>query len=204
MRAVLAIEGLDGVGKSIVVNRLAELLRATILRSPPALVVEGEMDASALRKYLDSCNAMHRRAYYRLGNVLVSKLAKTIRTESLVILDRHWPTTVAYAVGQDEDVDEAKWIGRWPPDILEPDVSILLTATEDVRLDRLRERHQSGAQEEARISGSARIREKTMSAYRAFKPVEVATDFLKPEEVVNQVIESIDASMGSDKWRCVF
>jgi uncharacterized Fe-S cluster-containing radical SAM superfamily protein len=42
-----------------------------------------------------------------------------------------------------------------------------------------------------------------MAAYRAFNPVEVATDFLKPEEVVNRVIESIDDSMRSDKWRYV-
>ena len=91
---------------------------------------------------------MQRRAYYRAANLIASELAEVALQTGHVVMDRYWASTVAFAALDDDLNINREWQGRYPPELREPDVVILLTVDEENRLKRMRGRDEPVKDEE--------------------------------------------------------
>lgn len=131
-----ALEGLDGVGKSSVARALAERKDAEYLRCPP-----NKLDS--IREWIDNDQRSTETKFllYLGGNSAVSdEIRRELEEGNDVILDRYYPTTVAYhAIEMDQDllsvVDETN--------LIEPDEFIYLEADQETRNERISSRDAS-------------------------------------------------------------
>uniref|UniRef100_A0A673L077 UMP-CMP kinase 2, mitochondrial n=1 Tax=Sinocyclocheilus rhinocerous TaxID=307959 RepID=A0A673L077_9TELE len=185
---VIVIEGLDATGKTTLTEALRESLNATLLKSPPQCL-------APFRQRFDSEPPLIRRAFYALGNYIT---AAHIGKESLrapVIVDRYWHSTAAYAIatavgGRVENLPKpGSELYRWPEDLLQPNLVLLLTVCPEERLRRLRDRGQDKTVEEAELEINQLFRLKVEEAYKRIQnPACIIVDASpSPQEVLQQV-----------------
>ena len=182
---VILVEGLDGVGKSTLVDSLATKLNASLISSPPKMsdpLVERD-----LRVRMDQTESSTRREYYRSGNFYASMLIEEARKHGPVILDRYWPSTASFAALDDRP---PQWepIGVWPIGLVEPDIMILLTVDEKNRLKRMARRGLAMTEEEMRLEEKKKSRANVLNGLRSFDPIEIDTSHLNTEEVFIEAI----------------
>lgn len=125
----IVIEGLDGVGKTTTIDRLAERLHAAKLKTPPDNI-------TAIREQCaNSSTPQLRYHYYMLGNYLVAEEVKALLAAGQnVVVDRFYASTMAYMWG----------FGRlpfdntdWPTNLLTPDYTFVLNLPRESRINRL-------------------------------------------------------------------
>ncbi|XP_043118879.1 UMP-CMP kinase 2, mitochondrial [Puntigrus tetrazona] len=185
---VIVIEGLDATGKTTLTESLRESLNAALLKSPPQCL-------APFRQRFDSEPPLIRRAFYALGNYIT---AAHIGKESLrapVIVDRYWHSTAAYAIatavgGRVENLPKpGSELYRWPEDLLQPNLVLLLTVSPEERLRRLRDRGQDKTAEEAELEINQLFRLKVEEAYKRIQnPACIIVDASpSPREVLQQV-----------------
>ncbi|XP_068792508.1 UMP-CMP kinase 2, mitochondrial [Struthio camelus] len=180
---VIVIEGLDGTGKTTVTESVKDALNAVLLRSPPACI-------SQWRTTFDNEPTLIRRTFYAAGNyILASEIAKA-STQSPVIIDRYWHSTVAYTIaaeinGKVEDLPPAHHeVYQWPEDLLKPDLVLLLTLSPEERIRRLQGRGLEKTKEEAELEANSLFREKVEESYR---------------RMVNPACQEVDASPSKEE-----
>jgi thymidylate kinase len=183
---IILVEGLDGVGKSTLVDTLATKLNAALVCSPPK-IPDPIVDNSDLRVRMDKKGPCTRREYYRCGNFHASMLIEEARKNRPVVLDRYWPSTASFALLDDPP---PRWepIGTWPNGLVVPDIMILLTVSEETRLKRMKNRGLAITEEEARLNEGKKFREHVLRALRSFDPIEIDTSLLGPDEVLHEVM----------------
>lgn len=189
----IVIEGLDATGKSTLVEKLTERLNATLLQCPPRLAAP-ELSKCDLRSYFDDRPPAQRRAYYRAANLIASEQAVAALKNGHVVMDRYWPSTVAFAA-LDEDSDFGQeWQGHYPPELREPDAIILLTVNEENRAKRLNGRGNPATAEERNLARNVTRREAVLRRYRMFSPIEIDTSARDPDAVLEVVIDALRES----------
>jgi thymidylate kinase len=188
-RPVILIEGLDGVGKSTLSRRLADQLGAVRLSSPPELGAHEVL--GPLRGHFDTRPTAVRRAFYRFANLIVSEAAEVSRADRPVVIDRYWPSTVAFGVGVDNAVDLEAWVGRYPPELIVPDVMIVLEVDERARAARMTKRGEAMTQEEDVLASGLAKRAAVSQVYRAFAPIVIDTSPHDEDGVLRRVLEEL-------------
>lgn len=183
---IILVEGLDGVGKSTLVNALATKLSAELICSPPK-IPDPVVSNSDLRVRMDHTGPCTRREYYRYGNFHASLLIEEARKNRPVVLDRYWPSTASFAVLDDLNPGWER-IGTWPNGLVEPDIIILLTVNEENRIKRMMNRGIAITEEEVRLNGGKKSRDHVLRALRSFDPIEIDTSHLGPDEVLREVM----------------
>ena len=184
----IVIEGLDATGKSTLAPTLANRLGATPLQCPPKL--EAPDLSPNLRAYFDNRPPNERRAYYRAANLIASEMAEVALKTGHVVMDRYWPSTVAFsALDSNPDLVQ-EWQGCYPPELREPDAVILLTVDEENRRRRLHGRGEPVTAEEQNLEDIAR-REAVLREYRQFHPIEIDTSNREPDTVLDTVITAL-------------
>jgi dTMP kinase len=125
-----AIESLDGVGKSTLVTNLERILGAIRMSTPGAL----------LRPHMDTLLApiagdqLARAILYASTVVQEGQIACNFAAAGkLVVMDRYWLSTIAYARARGLATDLTKLETSVP----RPDLTLLLTLDEDERVRRL-------------------------------------------------------------------
>ena len=190
---VIAIEGLDGSGKSLLVSNLSKRLSAPVAYALPE-------ELRQHRQHYDTLGAdgqqREMRQFYLLGNI--SAMADIYDGQKqLCIMDRSYATTLSYFYG---NLIRLKGAGAldlpsppiaWPT-YLKPDVCIFLHCDEEERLKRLRGRDGSETAEEQDLATNDAMRRTVEYCYRAFDGVQTLdTTHLSPEQVVDAAIALI-------------
>lgn len=144
----IALEGMDGTGKSTLARALAEALDATLLRTPAEAL-------ATVRPIIDAAvapSAVATQLFYASTVALASEEAGAIlATGRSVIVDRYWASTVAYAACRASQVD----LGNVARALREPDLTVYLSADEGVRTRRLARRGMSLADRDSIVQRAA-------------------------------------------------
>lgn len=183
----IAIEGLDGSGKSTIARLFASRLGADLVKNPPGSL-------SAERAVADAGPEGERRAFYVCGNRVAAKEALLHRSQGrAVVMDRCAASTLAFGVAQAGAVARP---GDWPPDVGRPDVIILLDVPEPVRLARIASRAAGETPEEARLRSDGEFRARVLAGYVALGAVVVQAQG-PPEEIVAEILRLIETGATS-------
>eukprot|EP00178_Gracilaria_changii_P025361 TRINITY_DN78159_c0_g1_i1.p1 TRINITY_DN78159_c0_g1~~TRINITY_DN78159_c0_g1_i1.p1 ORF type:complete len:738 (-),score=80.57 TRINITY_DN78159_c0_g1_i1:459-2672(-) len=148
---IVLVEGLDGTGKTTLVNSLAEQtyeiegqkFKGHAVGTPTASV-------APIRDIFDKCGGIVSRAFYMVSNYI---LQYEMRVESdrdpsaIFFVDRWYSSTCAYSVGWKntsggpESVDELDAsLFHWPKDLDVPNLMIVLQVDGPTRKERIRQR----------------------------------------------------------------
>lgn len=154
---VVAIEGLDGAGKSTIACALAERIGAAVVENPPR-------GWSGERVAADRADEVMRRAFYLRGNRAAMEQANAIRADGRpVVMDRSFASTLAYG---EATAGRVAHPAGWPADLEKPDLLVLLHVEESVRQVRLAARG-SQTKEERALSADPGFRERVIDGHRA-------------------------------------
>lgn len=162
---VIVIEGLDATGKTTLTESLKDTLGAALLRSPPQCL-------SPWRACFDQEPPLIRRAFYALGNYITAEQIGQEGMKTPVIVDRFWHSTAAYAIATAVSGPvcnlpaEGSEVYRWPTDLLQPSLVVLLTLDPEERKRRLRDRGQGKTEEEQKLDHNHLFRLRVEEAYR--------------------------------------
>lgn len=157
MNKFIVLEGLDGVGKTTLAKELAEQMQGVYLSTP------GELFAPVRGTILDAMGGDQLgRALFYASTVSTQgqRAAREIAAGRTVIMDRYWPSTVAYAQARGVTLN----LDALTPGFVVPDVVVLITLDETERRRRLRQRTMT-AEDQETISTDF-----TQSVMRALRP----------------------------------
>lgn len=129
----IALEGLDGVGKSTLARVLASRLDAELMSTPGDSFKD--IRRPAMEAFADDQLA---RALFYSATVSCEgrKAHTTVSQGRSVVMDRYWASTVAYAQARGVAAD----LDAIGPHLVSPDISVLITLDETTRLARLAQR----------------------------------------------------------------
>ncbi|XP_070698464.1 UMP-CMP kinase 2, mitochondrial [Pempheris klunzingeri] len=186
---VIVIEGLDATGKTTLTESLRDTLRAALLRSPPQCL-------SPSRARFDREPPLIRRAFFALGNYITAEQMGQEGMKTPVIVDRFWHSTAAYAIATAVSGPvcnlpaEGSEVYRWPSDLLQPSLVVLLTLDPEERKRRLRNRNQGETKEEQELDQNQLFRLKVEEAYRRISGPACITVDASPsaDQVLQQVL----------------
>jgi UMP-CMP kinase 2 len=159
---IIVLEGLDGVGKTTITAALAAKLNgAPVIRTPdPALE-----PVRAKFRVLDESVA---RAFYCGANYIAAPEIVAATQTGPVVVDRWWCSTCAMALSRDGHPDALPAVGddvyRWPSDLPEMTLGVLLDVDEAIRVGRMKKRGDE-IPEEAKLAANAELRRAAMTAY---------------------------------------
>lgn len=176
---LVAVEGIDGVGKSTTVAALAAALDAVVIHNPP-------VELAAARAEADRLPAPRRRAWYLAANRAAARRAEAARASGRpVVMDRSVASTLAFAAAE-----QGAAPAPWPEDVPRPDLLAVLTLDEAARRRRLNGRGDRLTSEEARLSDDAGFRARVEAAYLALGGRRIDAD-----ATVEQVVAAIRAAL---------
>lgn len=174
---LIAIEGLDGTGKSTVARALAERLGTQVVLNPP----RGWCDQ---RSQADQSGELARRAFYLRANVAALVEADALRARGhAVVMDRSFASTLVYGEASAGRIAEPS---GWPADLAKPDLLVVLEVPEDIRLRRLGTRTRLTVEERALATDEA-FRLRVASGYRAVG-VRLVDATCSVDAIVNQIV----------------
>ncbi len=130
MSAFVCLEGVDGVGKTEISKRLAEQLGYRYYKSP------GGKFASARSIVDDDVDPLTRYFFYRAATQYDSRKIAQILQSSGVVCDRYIYSTFAFHGAMDAQIQSLFEFTQ----LIMPDYVFVLTAREEIRKQRLRQR----------------------------------------------------------------
>uniref|UniRef100_A0A0A9WWY0 UMP-CMP kinase 2, mitochondrial n=1 Tax=Lygus hesperus TaxID=30085 RepID=A0A0A9WWY0_LYGHE len=181
---LVVFEGLDGSGKSLLTKLTAKKLGGVKSSTPPESVKH-------LRPYFDGTGVdrVLRRAFYSLGNYLAARDLQRLLESSPVVMDRFWHSTAAYAIAELKDSCEIpENTFAWPSDLLQPDLVVFLTVSEDVRLERM-SRRKNFTLEEDKLKENSAYRQRLTDTYAKMK--KPSLKFLNCDRKAKVVVEDV-------------
>ncbi len=125
----IVIEGIDGCGKSTLVNLLASKLKFHLLKSPPD-------ELSDVRGLFDMDDVAHKLFYAAANKIVSGKVGKFMAVGDSVICDRYWLSTKVYSSVRKDDIA----IDAIEQHLVRPDFTIYLYLDEAIRKERMNRR----------------------------------------------------------------
>lgn len=139
MTLFICLEGIDGTGKTTTARALARQLNAMCYKSPGGMFAKVRHMVDG-----DGIDPLTRYFYYRAATQYDSQVISRILAYSTVVCDRYIYSTIAYHSAMDPRIEGLKDMTG----LVIPDHTFLLTANEEVRLERLSDRQKISNLEE--------------------------------------------------------
>lgn len=152
---VIAIDGLDGTGKSTAVRLLSEALNAPAMSSPPASLL-GE------RSVADTLPEAERRAWYMRANSMTMAEARALAGREIVVMDRSIASTLAFGVAERGRVASSADV-PFGADL--PEFRFLLRLQESERVQRIWNRGEGRTREERRLEADHDFRARVLAGF---------------------------------------
>jgi dTMP kinase len=129
----VAVEGLDGVGKSTMVQNLAKVFSGHAMNTP------GDALRDSRKVIIDnfSDDELAKALFYTASVSSQGKKARNLtERDEWVFMDRYWASTLAYAKARNVKAD----LDNLSKSIIQPDLTVLLLLDESERQSRLHAR----------------------------------------------------------------
>jgi thymidylate kinase len=195
---LIVFEGLDGVGKSTVVQGVVNHLNAKLMRTPSPFLKEARRQCSAL-----SPNAEE--ALFDLGNVMASEEMRQDESHAMVC-DRYVISTEArrFATqhGDSPSLFGALSSWTWPEHLFESTLCVHLCLQEDERKKRVRHRGEMTPDEE-RLEVDPRYRAALLMAYSELCDITLDLTGLDKRQAVAWVIACLEERLPGLKGECL-
>ncbi|MFN2441099.1 MAG: dTMP kinase [Thermoanaerobaculia bacterium] len=158
----LAIEGIEGSGKTTQVARLEQAIRATgrntiVTKEPGGTPLGNRIRAILLDPHEEGIDAMSELFLYAASRRqhVVELIRPSLERGAVVICDRFTDATLAYqGFGRMLDLDRLRQINEWATDGIRPNLTVILDIGESIGLDRARTRNaEKNLQSESRLEG---------------------------------------------------
>ncbi|KAI0563255.1 Thymidylate kinase [Gracilaria domingensis] len=148
---VVLVEGLDGTGKTTLVNSLAaQTLKIEGQRFNGYAVGTPTASVASVRDIFDKCGGLVSRAFYMVSNYILQhemRVTSEKDPHAILFVDRWYSSTCAYSIGWKntsggpESVDALHTsLLEWPKDLDVPDLMIVLHVDSQVRRERISRR----------------------------------------------------------------
>jgi thymidylate kinase len=173
----ITVDGVDGVGKTTVSKLLAKKLNGIYYKSPSNQFLQTR------QKVENPINVFGRYCFYRLATQNDSENIKILLESNHVVCDRYIASTFAYHFVMDNDIT----IIHNEKNLLKPDFALLLTANSDTRNSRIINRNES----KNWIEENSSLLDNIQNVFSSLELTEFKTDSLKPDEIVNNIIQFI-------------
>src|SRR4051795_7281080 len=189
---LITVEGLDGAGKTTLINALATHLDATILREPGGVALAEKIRELVADPSLEVDPRAEALLYAAARAQLVAeKLNPLLQAKKLVILDRFIDSSLAYQGGGRElGVDAIRALNDFGTGGLTPDLTILLRIDPRQGLARIAGRDQDRLE----ASGAAffqRVADTYDELARDDPRFVVIDATLPPDEVLERALEAL-------------
>ncbi len=183
----VVLEGIDGVGKSTVTRLVAEMLGFVPYATPPKEYMERrreiDLNGSPQQKF----------KFFRDGVIVAATEIKQLIAEGKsVICDRYWMTTYVYHKVIGVQVAEGDF-----SNLLQPDLTVLLTASPEHQLQRLIERGMS-INDTQMVPRNLQLRQEydELFSKELFINKNVSTDSRSAKQVASHVVRAIKLHAG--------
>jgi dTMP kinase len=182
----IVIEGLDGSGKSTVVELLHQIISGSqIFKTLPKEYVP-------IRPYVYQSNNQYAKLHYYIsGNFFVSaKVEEAIFLGKTVICDRYYYSTIA---DHSELFDDSKLYSNACEifnKMMQPDFAFFLDVDEDVRVQRIRQRLNPSESDIASLSPD--VKERKLLDYKKFDFIHIDTSQITPFKTAETIKDYLD------------
>lgn len=145
---------------------------------------------SCFRSYFDEQDESVRRQYYYLCNIITSYDMLIAPATTFIILDRYWPSTIAYKLAHQSDCIPTCEELQWPTYLIRPSHIFYLTVAEEERRRRihLRSNGQSITDEEVQLENDRIFRAQLDNVYRRVPYIQVIDANSKLTDVVEKIL----------------
>jgi len=183
----IVLEGLDGVGKSTLANKLAEQLGAQLMSTPgdrfkairsPVMEAFGEDQLAKALFYAATVSSEGRKA------------RSIVDQGRWVVMDRYWASTLAYAKARGVSAN----IDALESDLIPADITVLITLDENTRLKRL---HQRGMTAEDLETINAEFKQAVMRELELRSDITVDVSTLDPAVAATKIASAINEYFSS-------
>lgn len=189
MAYFIAVEGLDGIGKSTIINGMAKVFSGHAMNTPGDALRD-------IRKLIIDDFADDELAKVLFYTATVSSQGKKARniadSGEWVFMDRYWASTVAYAKTRGVDTD----FNMLSSGLVQPDITILLTLDETERQRRLLSRGTTAEDLETLDSG---FRQCVLDEYQTHATMVVDISGLDTEPAIQTLEQLITNKVKSMK-----
>lgn len=181
-----AIEGLDGVGKSTIIQGLRDK-QFKVLRTPPDIL-------SKFRPIFDSQNLEIRFMYYLTGVFYAGYQARTTRRDEVVFSDRYLLTTVAAHEAMGLDKSFLSYFIPIIKSIPKPECTFILTCEENERLRRMNKRGVNEVDlKNMAINNLISDGYNRWASKLGYELREIDTTNISPVQIVDNIVKNINA-----------
>jgi thymidylate kinase len=177
------LEGVDGVGKTEVSQKLAERLGYQYYKSPGA-------QFASVRDLVDQdVDPLTRYFFYRAATQHDSRQIRSLLQKSGVVCDRYIYSTFAFHGAMDSQIQQLFELTQ----VVMPDYTFVLTAREEVRISRLGKRR-----EVKELEQNLPLQRQADRIFKTFDLPVVDTSDTTVEEVTEIVLSQLRQGVGHD------
>lgn len=179
----IALESLDGAGKSTLIQLLSEQLDARVFKTPPDEFKE-------IRSLFDNVDLGHKPFYAATVAFVAEQIADALAKEITVICDRYWLSTKVYGSMRKSDIN----MDEFEAGLLRPDITIYLHIDEETRRERMERRGEMTPLDIRSIADAERLRvayDLELTKPFSGKVLRVDTGRATPEESVRAIMRTL-------------
>ena len=174
------------MGKTTLAHNLAQYPGFSLISSLPDNLLP-------FRPYFDEQTEGLKRGYFNLCNIVVSQQLLSCLNSTVWILDRFWPSTIAYQLAHQRKTDLASMPNPlpWPTYLARPSHILYLYLNENERLERMAQRQGSDpiVLEEQQLASDNEFRTRLDTIYRRVENIHAVETDGTPTEVVKRVLQ---------------